>query len=219
MRLLIIGASGHAKVVADAVLCGGQHELVGFIAGRSSFGAEWFGRPLLGDDQSFVEIARHEGVEAAVVAIGDNWTRAQVVQALARRVPHLIFPPVVHPSAVIGSGAHIGNGSVILAGAVVGPDAAVGEHVIVNTRASVDHDCTLEQFSSIAPGATLGGNVAVGEYGAVSIGATIAHGVTIGRHTVVGAGAAVVRDIPADCVAYGVPARPVRARAAGEPYL
>ncbi len=64
-----------------------------------------------------------------------------------------------------------------------------------------------------------GGGVLVGHHTAVSIGTTVLHGRTIGAHTVVGGGSLVVTDLPDHVVAYGTPARVVRARAEGEPYL
>lgn len=113
----------------------------------------------------------------------------------------------------------VGEGTVLMAGSVVNSDTVIGKHCIVNTKASVDHDCDVSDFSSLAPGVTLGGTVTVGEFSAISVGASVAHSKVIGAHTVVGAGAVVVRDIPSLVVAYGIPARVVRARVQGDKYL
>jgi acetyltransferase-like isoleucine patch superfamily enzyme len=90
---------------------------------------------------------------------------------------------------------------------------------IINTMASVDHDCVLEPFASIAPGAHLGGNVHVGARTFIGMSATIIHSVHIGHDTVIGAGATVVKDIPNHVVAYGSPAKPIRGRVMNERYL
>ena len=104
-------------------------------------------------------------------------------------------------------------------GAVLGPDTRVGEHCIVNTGATLDHDGVLEDFSSLAPGVSAGGNVSIGELTAVAIGAVIVHRIRIGKNCVIGAGSTVLADIPALSIAYGTPARVVRTRSPGDPYL
>ena len=119
----------------------------------------------------------------------------------------------------VGAGLRVGAGTVLMAGVVVNSDSRIGAHCILNTRASLDHDCIMDDFSSLAPGVTVGGVARIGMYSAVSLGANIIHGKNIGAHTVVGAGALVQKDIPDHCVAYGVPARVVRPRAEGERYL
>jgi acetyltransferase-like isoleucine patch superfamily enzyme len=106
-----------------------------------------------------------------------------------------------------------------MAGAVVNPNSSIGEHCIVNTASSIDHDSIIERFSSLAPGVTTGGNVRLKEFSVLSLRAAVIHGCTIGAHTVIGAGATVLRNIPDFCVAYGTPARVVRARKMGEKYL
>ena len=106
-----------------------------------------------------------------------------------------------------------------MAGAVVNSSATVGRFCIINTRASVDHNSHLEDFSSIAPGATLAGNVRVGAYSAICLQACVAEKISIGSHTVVGAGSVVLNDLPDQVIAYGTPARTVRTRNQGDRYL
>lgn len=158
-------------------------------------------------------------VENVVIAIGDNWWRRKVYSDLAQKCPHLKFPVLKHPSAVVAASATLGKGAAILAGSHVGPGSRVGEFAIVNTASSMDHDCTLHGFASIAPGAFMGGLVEIGECSAVGVGASISDRIRIGRHSVVGTGAVVVRDVPDFVVAYGNPARVQRSRAEAEPYV
>jgi acetyltransferase-like isoleucine patch superfamily enzyme len=106
-----------------------------------------------------------------------------------------------------------------MAGAVVNPGARVGAFCILNTNSSIDHDCILEDYASLAPGVVTGGGVVIGRYTAIGIRATVVHGVRIGEHSVIGAGATVLHDIPDHVVAYGTPARVVRNRQTGDPYL
>ena len=101
----------------------------------------------------------------------------------------------------------------------MGPGSRVGEFCILNTGSSIDHDCILHDFSSIAPGVSTGGLVEIGECSAIGVGASISDRISIGRHAVVGTGAVVVRDIPDLVVAYGNPARVQRSRPEGEKYV
>src|SRR5688500_14187516 len=106
-----------------------------------------------------------------------------------------------------------------MAGAVVNSDGSIGNSCILNTKASLDHDSLMEDFSSLAPNATVVGNVVIGAFSAVSLGASIIHGVKIGEHSVLGAGALAVDDIPHHSVAYGTPAKVIRKRLEGDKYL
>ena len=219
MRILILGASGHGRVIAGAIEASGEHHLVGFVDVRYPDELALLARPLLGSDSDIGKIITEHSIEGVVVAIGDNWMRAKVVRRLARDLPAIAFPAVVHPTAIVADGVTIGEGSLVMAGAILNPGVAVGDHAIVNTGACVDHDSSLSSFSSFAPGAVCGGNVSVGEFTAIGIGATLIHGVTVGTHVVLGAGAVALRDIPDLSVAFGVPARIHRRREQGDPYL
>jgi sugar O-acyltransferase (sialic acid O-acetyltransferase NeuD family) len=141
---------------------------------------------------------------------------AEKIRLLA---PDFTFITAVHPSAQIGREVSIGAGAVLMAGTVVNSDSRIGAHCILNTKSSLDHDCVMDDFSSLAPGVTTGGVVQIGAYSAISLGANIIHGKNIGAHTIIGAGALVRENILDHCVAYGVPARVIRKRAEGEKYL
>lgn len=96
--------------------------------------------------------------------------KRRVVENIITLFPDFRFVSAVHPSAQIGKGVSIGEGTVVMAGAVINSGTKIGYHYIINTKASVDYDCCLFDFSSIAPGVTLGGNVRVGTHAAVSFG-------------------------------------------------
>ena len=104
-------------------------------------------------------------------------------------------------------------------GAIISANAEIGEFCIVNTKASLDHDGIMGAFSSLAPAVTVGGEVVINAFAAVLLGANIIHSISIGEHSVIGAGSLVLRDVPDRVVAYGLPARIIRTRQPGEPYL
>ena len=218
-NVVIIGSSGHAKVVADIILAENRLNLVGFLDRDGDTAAAVLGLPVLGKDTDLpLLLARHE-VTGVIVGIGDNYSRAAVSTRIAGELPEVKFFSAVHPHASIARDVAIGDGTVVMAGAVVNAGCKMKRGCIVNTGASLDHDSTMLDFSSLAPGVVTGGNCVIGDHAAIGIGAVIAHGVTVGDHAVVGAGSTVLKDIARFSVAYGSPARFVRERAVGEKYL
>ena len=218
-NIVIIGCSGHAKVVIDIVKSVGLYSIAGLIDTYKDQGTRFSGYEILGTEHDLAKLMVKHSIEGGVVAIGDNWTRFLVTERVRALTPDLFFPVIVHPSAQVASTAHVGMGSVILAGGIVNSDAQVGEFCIVSSKASLDHDSSMGRFASLMPGATVGGGVTIGEFSSICLGANVIHSVAVGPHTIVGAGAAVVRDIPSYVVAYGMPARVARSRTADEPYL
>jgi acetyltransferase-like isoleucine patch superfamily enzyme len=103
--------------------------------------------------------------------------------------------------------------------AVIGPNTKVGKFCLINTQASIDHDCVMLDYSSLAPSSVTGGTVQIGIRSALSIGATIKHGLKIGNDCVVGANSYLNKDLPNNQVAYGTPAKQVRTRNIGDSYL
>lgn len=212
--LLIWGASGHARVVADAVRLSGVATIVGFIDDLESRTGSTFeqskivgGRDALG---SFVE----KGVRAIHIAVGHCGARLTLAEVAISR--GLSVHTVIHPSAVIAHDVALGRGTFVAAGVVVNAGSRVGQNVILNTSCSVDHDCTVEDGAHIGPGTRLGGAARVGRGAWLGIGSTVSNGVRIGEGSILGAGGVAVRDVADGHVAFGVPAKFVRYRRPSE---
>lgn len=207
--LVIWGASGHARVVAEIVRLTEKFNIVGFLDSLDpeKKGTDFCGAPILGGQEQ-LESLYSMGVRHLILAFGDCQARL----ALAMVVDQFGFElaTVVHPRATVAGDVKVGAGSVVMAGAVVNPGSYIGENVIVNTSSSVDHDCVVHDGAHIGPGAHLGGGVTIGRGAWVGIGATIKDKIRIGQGTVIGAGAVVLQDIPEHVVAFGVPARVIR---------
>lgn len=218
-RIVIVGTSGHAKVVADILEREAKCSIAGVLDSFRQAGESAFSYPVLGSEHALGDLVVRERVTGVIIAIGDNWQRAGMARIIAECAPQLAFVSAVHPSAVVASDVVLGAGSVVMAGAVINPGVRLGMHCIVNTGATVDHDCILGDFASLAPGAVLGGSVTLGEFSAVMLGAHVIHRRRIGPHSVVGAGALVLKNIPERALAYGAPAKVVRTRNEGDAYL
>jgi sugar O-acyltransferase (sialic acid O-acetyltransferase NeuD family) len=218
-RIALFGASGHARVVADAIERAGLCEIAGLIVSNLPAETACFGYRVLGSEADLPGLLDQYGIQAGAIAVGDNWRRSQFLARIECVAPALRFVTVVHPSAQVGRDVTIGAGSVIMAGAVVNSGSQIGPFTVINTKASLDHDGRMGAFASLAPGATVGGNVEIGDFSAISLGASVIHRVRIGSHSVIGAGAVVIRDIPDRVVAFGVPAVVVKSRAPGDAYM
>lgn len=218
-RIVVIGCSGHARVVVDAIKAAGRLQIVGFLDTYKRPGTEMLGYEILGSEADLPSFLKEGVCDCAVVAIGDNWTRRQAVVRLQQIAPDVNFVSVIHPTAIIANDVSIGEGTVVLAGAIVSVGSRIGRFCILNTKSSLDHDGRMGAFSSMAPGVITGGGVTIGDFSTLCIGATLTHDVNIGEHTVVGAAATVLNDIPGYVVAYGTPAKVVRSRQRGDAYL
>jgi sugar O-acyltransferase (sialic acid O-acetyltransferase NeuD family) len=169
---------------------------------------ELFGGARILGGQEQLENLRSIGVHDMALGVGDCEARLQLLEVATAEGFNLVC--AIHPTATVAATARIGAGSVLCAGSVVNPEATLGQGVIVNTCASVDHECELHDGVHISPGVHLAGKVRVGRGTSVGIGSVVRDGVTIGEGCIIGAGSVIVSDLPANILAYGVPATVIR---------
>lgn len=196
-RLVIIGASGHGKVIADiAVKCGYQD--IVFLDDNEKV-KECAGFPVIGKVSDAVTMN-----DDKIVAIGN----AEIRQKIQNQLSNLVT--LIHPNAVVSRRVEIGEGTVIMAGAVINSDVVIGKGCIINTGASVDHDCKLRDFDHVSVGAHVAGTVSIGSKTWIDAGATVSNNVSICDHCMIGAGAVVVNDVVNSGTYVGVPVRKIK---------
>jgi sugar O-acyltransferase (sialic acid O-acetyltransferase NeuD family) len=200
--LLVVGAGGHARVVADAALTMGKWQRVSFLDDKLA-ASSLTGLAIVGTTAD-LEKLRAE-FDAAVIGIGAAHVRLQLLERC--RLAGYEIPAIQHRAAAVSSYATLGPGVVVFAQAAINPGATLEKGCIVNTGATVDHDCHLQAGVHVCPGAHLAGNVSVAARSWIGIGACVKQGVSIGADVTVGAGAAVVCDIESGLTVMGVPAR------------
>ena len=209
MKIAVVGAGGHGRVVLDILRNNHQFEVVGFLDANTALqGQTVDDLPVLGDMSRVPDLAKL-GIGAVIVAIGDNQVRSSYAAAFEKARISLVS--AIHPRASIADNAQVGKNAVIATGVNVCAHVVIGDSTVLNTGCIVDHESRICNGAHICPGVRLAGHVLVKESAFVGIGATVIQGVTIGESAVVGAGAVVLEDVPAYATVVGVPARSVRA--------
>ena len=203
-RLAIIGAGGHGKVIAEIALLTGW--------GSVEFYDDDFPNKTKLDDFSIKGgfdrlISKSNLYDGFHVAIGNNRTRLNVLKQLQKL--DLFCPNIIAPSAFVSKTASLGSGISIMPNVVINAKTIIDDGVILNTACSVDHDCIISSGAHVSPGANLAGYVSVGICSWVGIGSTIINNKVIGNDTVIGAGSVVIRDIPNNVTAVGVPTKAI----------
>jgi len=212
-EIIIVGSGGHAISVTNvAISCG--YSVIAYVDDIKC-GNLLLDIPII----SFEMCKKKYSEKKFFIAIGDNSKRKIVHEKFKYILPNASFPSLIHSSSTIGISSIIGDGSIVMPLSNIGPNSAVGKFCIINTNASIDHDCNMKDYSSLAPGVVTGGNVEIGFFSAISIGSTVKHSVHISDEVVIGAGSYVNKDIEGNVVAYGTPCKIVRSRKHGDSYL
>jgi sugar O-acyltransferase (sialic acid O-acetyltransferase NeuD family) len=204
--LIIIGAGGHGKVVADCARVSKQFDTIQFLDGKYPellHVANW---NIVGHQDDY---AHFDDINTwYFVAIGSNDTRHKWQQTLLYS-GHKVAT-LVHPDAIVSQDVVIGSGTLILGGCVINILSEIGAGCIINTGSTVDHDCRIGAFSHIAPGVNLAGTVTLGSEVFIGVGSSIIPCISIGDKTIVGAGSTVLQNLPQNVTAVGTPAEVIK---------
>ncbi len=201
-KLVIIGAGGHGRVIADIAEKTGYTDIV-FLDDNSG-AKECGGYKVVGGCKDALLYKDAD----FIVAIGNAKVRRKIQEELLGMGLHIVS--LIHPAAVIARNVKIGIGTVVMAGAVINPFVEVGQGCIINTCASVDHDSNIGDYIHIAVGAHVAGTVTIGENTFVGAGVTISNNIDVAKDCILGAGAVVVKNITDKGTYIGVPAQKIK---------
>lgn len=197
--LIIIGAGGHGKVLADIAFSMNFWEEICFLDDYSkSDRIQSF--KIIG---TTLEIDKYRDRADFIIGIGNNKKREEIFNKLKKF--DLSLATLIHPKATIGLDVQISEGTVIMAGVVINISTKLGKGVIVNTNSSIDHDCILGDFVHVSPGVNIAGNVIIGDRSWLGLGCSVINNLMIYKDVVIGAGALVIRDVSRSGIFKGVP--------------
>ncbi|MCD4498924.1 acetyltransferase [Chromobacterium vaccinii] len=211
LPVIVIGAGGHAVVVADALLEAGV-EVLGYTDPDPSLhGSRRLGLPVLGGDEALAGYVPERVwlVNGMGFVSGSGRTAARARAQQRLQAQGWTFAPVIHPRALVSRHATLAADAQVLAGAIVQAGARIGVSTIINTAAVVEHDAIVGAWCHVATRATLCGQTHVGDGCLIGAGAVLRQSVSVGADTVIGAGAVVLRDSAGGEIVCGVPARPL----------
>jgi sugar O-acyltransferase (sialic acid O-acetyltransferase NeuD family) len=205
-NLIIIGAGGHGKVVADCARATEQFDNIQFLDGKYPELLQVASWDIVGNQNDYAVFDNTN--TWYFVAIGSNTTRHKWQQTLL--VNGHKVATLVHPNACVAQDVVIGQGTLILAGCVINILSEIGEGCIINTGTTIDHDCSIGEFSHLAPGVSLAGAVKLGVEAFIGVGSNVIQCLSIGDKSTIGAGSTVLQNIPANVTAVGTPAKVIK---------
>lgn len=212
-KIAVFGAGGFGREVKMLIeqinATTPTYVFAGFFDDGMTPGVEVNGGAIIGGIAAINAFSEELGI---VLAIGSPEAKKKILASIHN--PLVSYPKLIHPNVLIGDncGNVIGEGTVITAGNIITVNTVIGSHVILNLACTVGHDTRISDFSSFMPGVNISGEVEIGEGVYVGTGAKIINQVTIGEYATIGAGAVVAKSIPGNCVAVGVPARPIKSK-------
>lgn len=208
--MLIAGAKGFAKEVFELIYSTNRQARLAFFDNVSADLPRQLYEQyavLQTEEEARQWLRQHD--ERFVLGVGNPRVRRLLADKL--RSSGGVLTSLISPKTSIGAfGIEIGDGCTIMEGCILTTDIRVGEGVLMNVCCTVGHDSVLGDYSELMPGARISGHVEIGENCAIGTNAILLPGVKIGANTVIGAGSVVTKDVEANVVAVGTPAKVIK---------
>lgn len=197
--MFLYGASGHCKVVIDAIELSSD-KIIEAVFDDNPKGNFIAGIPVLVSNNDALEKC-----DDFIITIGNNTIRKKIAKKLNTN-----YLTVFHTKSIVAKSVEVGDGTVVLAGAIVNSDVKIGMHCIINSGVVIEHDCEIDNYVHVSPCASLAGNVVVGEGTHIGIGSSVIQGIKIGKWVTIGAGAVILKDVPDYAVVVGNPGKTIK---------
>ena len=191
-NIVIYGASGHGKVIADIIIENKEFNLLGFCDDNKN---------LIGKKINNILVQSLDHIELStdiIIGIGDNQIRKKLFTNLTKK--DFSFASTIHSSCIKSQSVQIGYGTVVMAGTIINSSCKIGNNCIVNSSASIDHDCVIEDFAHISPNCSLSGSVKIGKFTHLGTGTSVHPGINVGENVKTAVGSKVFKDILDDTV-------------------
>lgn len=218
-KVVVFCAGPHARVILDILKGSQEMDVVGIIDSQKEINSLFYGYRIIGRQSELQELSGRYEFEAGIVALGDNYLREKIVLEILNQLPGFEFINAIASNVLLSPTASLGAGNVILPGVNINSEAQIGNHCIINTNSSLEHNCSMADFSSLSAGVTTGGYFSLGRYSAIALGVTVLDRVSIGENVVVGSGSLVMKNLDDHGLYYGSPAKRVRDRKPFERFL
>ncbi len=210
-KIVIIGASGHAKVVADIILSRKRDlnekiEIVAFLDDNyKNLGYQKiFGIPIIG---TLKKIENFDKVNYwFIIGVGNNHIREKIF----KQYSELNYYTAIHPKATIAEEVLIGAGTVIMANVVINAYSTIGKQCILNTSSIIEHDNVLKDYVHVSSNAVLCGEVSINNGSWIGAGSVVKQQISIGENVMIGAGTVIIRDVEDNCTIVGNPGRIIK---------
>ena len=200
-NLLVLGAGGHGKVVAEAAQTMKCFDIIAFLDDACN-GHTIAGYKVIGKWED--AFALRGEFPHAIVAVGNSFVRLAWHARLLQE--GFTVASIIHAGAIVSPSAVTEAGCALMAGSVVNACSRIETGSILNTGSTVDHDCVLHEGVHISPGAHLGGNVTVGARSWICMGASIINNICVGKDCILAAGGTLTSNMPDNTLYAGVPA-------------
>lgn len=181
--LLIIGAGGHGKVVAEAAELENKYDEIAFLDDNNEVD-KIYDFSIIGKVKDY-KIFKNK-YKYAFVAIGNNEVRLKLIDELLKE--GFIVPVIIHPRATVSKYSKIELGTVALSGSIVNVNCSIGKGCILNINSTLDHDSNLGDGVHISSGSVIRSMVNIGKLSTIRAGACITQGKIIEKNTIINAG-------------------------------
>lgn len=205
-KIIIIGAGSLGMMTASILVDNNEYDLnnIAFLDDNVIPGEKVLDFIVLGKPDHIESIHAEDNLIDFVIGIANNKIRKKIAESYKS----VNFVNVIHNTANISKYAVLGYGNIILPHVSVDPDAIIKNHVVINKNSTIGHNVTLCDYSQACPGTNLGGYIGEGVF--LGLGSIVLPDIRVGENSIIGAGAVVNKNIPANCVAVGMPCKPIK---------